>query len=150
MGYNPIVVVGMSPWEILGLPEYASDKDIAAARRMIAQTLHPDVNKQFANIFLIVDAAAIACRDGGWPVEVETPRVHRVVFRVKDWHMSKAGNWTRRYMGGHITVFPSKRGKGYSWVGPDPDGSDNPVWSDCIFDNEDDAKDDADTYFEEE
>ncbi len=77
-------MVGVDPFEILGLPDDASASEIAGARRNLAKSAHPDVGGSVADM-QVINAAADAARtlvetnrdDPGSPVRPHT-EPHRV------------------------------------------------------------------------
>ncbi len=144
MAVNPVAVVGLSPWEILGLHRGAAPEEIRGAMRLLAKVIHPDVLPRGKALFQVVQAAAAACANGGrWPpdaldkfdgFERKTPQPAQPTNGKHPWQSSwrstKKGNFARS-VGPQtwINVYFAKDGSGWRFLTPDGKGG-------TYFDNE--------------
>ena len=161
MAINPVAVIGLSPWEILGLHPGASPEEVSGAMRLLAKVVHPDQLPRGKGIFQVIQAAADACKMGGsWPLEAiqaqgSKPPVPspppapgpppRAPQRAQPWRINKKGNWSRRIgLEAWIVAYIAKDGSGWRFMGP-LDGV--PYFDTETFSNPEAAKAAADEFF---
>jgi hypothetical protein len=161
MSACPVTVQGLEPWAILGLSPGASTEEVRGAVRLLAKAVHPDVLPRGAALFLIVQAAADACQNGGqWPrMALALPPASSPVpkpppapkpareTRVVPWRITRKGNWARKIgPDTWINVYLTKDGSGWRFLGPDADGQ--TYFDNETFDSAQAAMDAADDYFQ--
>ena len=124
-----ISVLGLSPWEILGLSPGAPPGDIAAAYRRLSFQVHPDMGGSNALMALLVEAREQAQAGGSWGTSEPEP-YHSRPFRQPEparprtggwrggyrWVRKDNGNYSTRMVDRWVTVFQVKGEDAWSWV----------------------------------